>query len=50
MIMGTVLFAALMVVGANLLVDVVYRLIDPRVAGLMLPSPASLSYNWHFES
>ncbi len=31
MIMGTVLFAALMVVGANLVVDVAYRLIDPRV-------------------
>lgn len=31
MIMGTVLFAALMVVSANILVDIVYRLIDPRV-------------------
>ena len=31
MIMGTVLFAALMVVVANLLVDVAYRIIDPRV-------------------
>ncbi len=31
MIMGTVLFAALMVVSANLLVDVAYRIIDPRV-------------------
>jgi peptide/nickel transport system permease protein len=31
MILGTVLFAALMVVSANLLVDVLYRVIDPRV-------------------
>ena len=31
MIMGTVLFSALMVVVANLLVDVAYRVIDPRV-------------------
>ena len=31
MIMGTVLFSALMVVVANLLVDVAYRIIDPRV-------------------
>lgn len=31
MIMGTVLFAALMVVTANVLVDIAYRLIDPRV-------------------
>ena len=31
MIMGTVLFSALMVVSANLLVDVAYRMIDPRV-------------------
>lgn len=31
MIMGTVLFAALMVVTANILVDIAYRLIDPRV-------------------
>ena len=31
MIMGTVLFSALMVVTANLLVDVAYRMIDPRV-------------------
>jgi ABC-type dipeptide/oligopeptide/nickel transport system permease component len=31
MIMGTVLFSALMVVIANILVDVVYRLVDPRV-------------------
>jgi peptide/nickel transport system permease protein len=33
MIMGTVLFAAVLVVAANLLVDVVYRLVDPRVKG-----------------
>jgi peptide/nickel transport system permease protein len=31
MIMGTVLFAATMVVVGNVLVDIVYRLIDPRV-------------------
>ena len=31
MIMGTVLFAALLVVTANLVVDLVYRLVDPRV-------------------
>ncbi len=31
MIMGTVLFSAVMVVAANLAVDLVYRLIDPRV-------------------
>lgn len=31
MIMGTVLFSALMVVSANLLVDIAYRVIDPRV-------------------
>jgi peptide/nickel transport system permease protein len=31
MIMGTVLFGAVMVVAANLLVDGVYRLVDPRV-------------------
>ena len=31
MIMGTVLFSGLMVVVANLLVDVAYRVIDPRV-------------------
>ena len=31
MIMGTVLFAGAMVIGANVLVDVVYRVIDPRV-------------------
>ena len=31
MIMGTVLFSALMVVVGNLLVDVAYRVIDPRV-------------------
>ncbi len=33
MILGTVLFAALLVVSANLLVDFVYRLVDPRVKG-----------------
>jgi peptide/nickel transport system permease protein len=33
MIMGTVLFAALLVVTANLVVDVVYRLVDPRIKG-----------------
>ncbi len=31
MIMGTVLFAAVMVVGANLIVDLVYRFVDPRI-------------------
>ena len=31
MILGTVLFSALMVVVANLLVDVAYKIIDPRV-------------------
>jgi peptide/nickel transport system permease protein len=31
MIMGTVLFAALLVVTANLVVDVTYRLVDPRI-------------------
>lgn len=31
MIMGTVLFSALMVVTANIVVDIAYRLIDPRV-------------------
>jgi len=31
MIMGTVLFAALLVVTANLIVDFVYRLVDPRI-------------------
>lgn len=31
MIMGTVLFAALMVVLANIAVDLIYRVIDPRV-------------------
>ncbi len=31
MIMGTVLFSALMVVIANIAVDIVYRLVDPRV-------------------
>jgi len=33
MIMGTVLFAALLVVSANLIVDVTYRLVDPRIRG-----------------
>jgi len=33
MVMGTVLFAALFIVIANLLVDVLYRLLDPRIAG-----------------
>jgi peptide/nickel transport system permease protein len=33
MIMGTVLFAALLVVTANLVVDFVYRLVDPRIKG-----------------
>jgi len=31
MIMGTVLFGAILVVGANLIVDVVYTVIDPRI-------------------
>ncbi|BCM89841.1 glutathione transport system permease protein GsiC [Abditibacteriota bacterium] len=31
MIMGTVLFSALMVVSANLIVDVLYRIVDPRI-------------------
>jgi peptide/nickel transport system permease protein len=31
MIMGTVLFSAVLVVGANILVDVIYRLVDPRI-------------------
>jgi len=31
MIMGTVLFSALMVISANLLVDVLYRVVDPRI-------------------
>ncbi len=31
MIMGTVLFSALLVVGANLLVDLIYQIVDPRV-------------------
>jgi len=31
MIMGTVLFSAALVVGMNLLVDVVYRFVDPRI-------------------
>jgi len=30
-IMGTVLFSALLVVGANVVVDLVYVLIDPRI-------------------
>ena len=31
MIMGTVLFSAVLVVGANLVVDILYRWIDPRI-------------------
>jgi peptide/nickel transport system permease protein len=31
MIMGTVLFSAVLVVGANIIVDVIYRLVDPRI-------------------
>lgn len=31
MIMGTVMFAAVLVVGANIVVDVIYRLVDPRI-------------------
>ncbi len=31
MIMGTVLFSALMVISANLIVDVLYRVVDPRI-------------------
>jgi peptide/nickel transport system permease protein len=31
MILGTVLFSALMVVSANIVVDIIYRIIDPRV-------------------
>jgi peptide/nickel transport system permease protein len=31
MIMGTVLFSAVLVVGANIVVDVIYRLVDPRI-------------------
>ncbi len=31
MIMGTVMFAAVLVVGANVIVDLVYRLVDPRI-------------------
>ncbi len=31
MIMGTVMFAAVLVVGANIIVDLVYRLVDPRI-------------------
>jgi len=33
MVMGTVLFAALFIVVANLLVDVLYRWLDPRIPG-----------------
>jgi peptide/nickel transport system permease protein len=32
MIMGTVLFSALCIVVANVLVDLVYRWIDPRIS------------------
>ncbi len=32
MVMGTVLFAAIFVVAANLVVDVIYRRLDPRIA------------------
>jgi peptide/nickel transport system permease protein len=31
MIMGTVMFAAVLVVAANIIVDVIYRLVDPRI-------------------
>ena len=31
MIMGTVLFSALLVVGANMVVDLLYIVIDPRI-------------------
>jgi peptide/nickel transport system permease protein len=31
MIMGTVMFSAALVVGMNLLVDVIYRVVDPRI-------------------
>ena len=31
MIMGTVFFSAVLVVGANLVVDILYRWIDPRI-------------------
>ncbi len=31
MIMGTVLFSAVLVIGANLVVDILYRWIDPRI-------------------
>jgi peptide/nickel transport system permease protein len=31
MIMGTVLFSAVLVVGANIIVDAIYRLVDPRI-------------------
>jgi peptide/nickel transport system permease protein len=33
LIMGTVLFSAVLVVGANLAVDLIYRLVDPRIRG-----------------
>ncbi len=33
MIMGTVLYAAVFVVGANLMVDLLYRVVDPRIRG-----------------
>jgi peptide/nickel transport system permease protein len=32
MIMGVVLFSAVIVVGANLVVDIAYRWVDPRIA------------------
>jgi peptide/nickel transport system permease protein len=31
MIMGTVMFAAVLVVGANVLVDMLYAWVDPRI-------------------
>jgi peptide/nickel transport system permease protein len=31
MIMGTVMFAAVLVVAANIIVDLLYRLVDPRI-------------------
>jgi ABC-type dipeptide/oligopeptide/nickel transport system permease component len=31
MIMGTVLFSAFLVVMANIVVDVIYRFVDPRI-------------------
>ncbi len=33
MIMGTVMFSATLVVGANLMVDILYRWMDPRIKG-----------------